>query len=148
MRRPLALLLAAALCAAATAADEPVVSDHGVDNGVEELDGWKIIPAPDIPIQQYTGDWAPAQVFELQRPANSAARIGRMLTSCSCLRASADKKDFGAGERVLITVRNVKPTPKGGATYMIFVQAADPGTGQDRTLVLYARFESGETPLK
>lgn len=127
----------------ARAQDGSLVSTMGLDIGVESADGIRIVPAPDIHTGVYTQDLAPPQVFELIRPDNGPVSIGRLMTSCTCLSASMEKRNFGAGERAVLTVRNIKATPAEGATYAVFVQVTSP---VQQTLQLDLFVKSGSAP--
>lgn len=125
-------LLAAALHGAAFTAegrpgeDEGLVSTPGLAIAVEEAAGIRIVPAPDIPSKSYTEDLAPPQVLEIIRPNQEPVLVGRLYSSCACVRVSLDKRRFGQGERAFLEVRTVKPTPAEGATYALFVELAHP----------------------
>ncbi|MDR1613050.1 MAG: hypothetical protein LBT97_09760, partial [Planctomycetota bacterium] len=114
------------LCAGLVAAGERIVSQSGLVDGVFERGGFSISPARDVAPEQYSDDPGPAQVFEILRPGQAPLRIGRLHTSCSCIELSAERRDFGRGERAFLRLRNVKPTVKGGATYSFFVQITEP----------------------
>lgn len=108
------------LCGELVSTMEMDFSAHGT------IDGVRLVPAKDVPASVYTEDHAPPQVLEIIRPGQAPISVGRLMTSCTCLRATMEKRDFGQGERALIEVRNVKPTPPEGATYLVFVRLNQP----------------------
>ena len=126
----LAFLVAIALLASVKTAggSEPaLVSSMEMDfSAITAIDGIRVVPAKDMPGKIYTEDHAPSQVLEIIRNGQAPITVGRLMTSCSCLRATMEKKDFGQGERAFIEVRNVKPTQPNGATYLVFVQLHQP----------------------
>ncbi len=132
--RILALILALPLAMAAAAESEPlpvipapeVVSAPGLTFGSFEEHGYKIVPVDDITPLEGMEDLAPARFFELECPGIGPVRLGRILTSCPCLSISAVKRDYMAGERILLELHNVRPTPKDGAIYAFFVQIVSP----------------------
>lgn len=125
---PSALVFCAVLVAAAlSAAGEPaLVSSMGLTGAVTSVGGVSIAPAKDVALPIYTEDLAPPQVVEIIRPDMGPLSVGRLLSSCTCVQASMEKKDFAAGERAFLTIRNVKKTPAEGATYAVFVQLTAP----------------------
>ncbi len=128
------------LALVAAGAREPrVVSTYGMTAAVESAGGFHIAPTPLTAPPSYTEDLAPPQVFELVRPGHLPVTVGRLLSSCTCLEVSMEKRSFGPGEKALITVRNVKPTPPDGAMYILFVEVTEPAR---ETLQFYARFKS------
>lgn len=120
------LTLAALFGQAGHAGEARVSSSSGLAMGADSHDGFTIAPAKDVPIKVYTEDLAPVQVFEIIRPDQRPFSVGRILSSCSCLDVSMDKRGFGAGERALIEVRNVKPTLPEGANYAFFIELEQP----------------------
>lgn len=111
---------------AAPAGEGLVVSEFGLDFGSFEQDGYAIVPVPEAIPAAHPDDYAPPMLFEIVRPNQTAFSIGRIMSSCACLKLVAEKRDFAAGERAFIVLRNVKPTPKDGATYAFFVKRAAP----------------------
>lgn len=107
-----------------SAAGAVEVSTKNNIGGHLEYAGYTIVPVHDVAASVKPGDHAAAQMFELIRPSNQAVTIGRLYTSCTCIRMETEKKSYGAGERVLITVRNVQPSK--GQTYPFYVQIASP----------------------
>lgn len=91
---------------------------------VVESDGYAIVLLPDESGRIFPGDKAPAQAFELVRPSGSPVTIGRMITSCPCIVLEAPKMTFAAGERAVLTLRNVKETQ--GQMYSLYVQVTEP----------------------
>ncbi len=124
--RLVAAVLLAFPAAGALSMDPELVSSMGIMQAEKNLGGFSIVPARGVPPRVYTEDYAPSQVFEIIRPDMMPFSVGRLLASCACLRVTMDKKDYAKGERALITVRNVKPSVAGGATYAIFVQLNAP----------------------
>ncbi len=111
----------------AVAAGEALESSMEMDfNAIAAIDGIRIVAAEGIQGNSYTEDYSPSQVLEIIRPGQVPISVGRLMTSCSCLRATLEKRDFGQGERALIEVRNVKPTQPAGATYLIFARLNRP----------------------
>lgn len=110
----------------ASAAEEELVSTMSLVAAVETVAGMRIAPADDAPVNVYTEDLSPPQVLEIIRPDMAPITVGRLYSSCTCVRVSLTKRHFGQGERALLEVRNVKPTVAGGAKYAIFVQLTEP----------------------
>ena len=121
---PLAALIAV-LAVPATAA-APMVSSMAQGNGVSSYRGYQLVPAPQAGTRFVAGDEAPAQQFELLRPANDRVTLGRIFTSCSCIQVEAPKRTYEPGERIFLTLRNVRPTPPQGQMYAFYVQVASP----------------------
>jgi hypothetical protein len=90
------------------------------------MEGFFLRPAIDQAGRHYSGDWAGSQVIEVIRPEMAAIRIRFIAVSCDCLRVEMAKRDYAAGERAFLEVRNVKKTPDGGATYAIFLELETP----------------------
>lgn len=105
---------------------QEVVSSMGLSFGSFEEGGYTILPVDDILPAAHPGDLSPPKLFEVVRPGLGAIRIGRILSSCGCLAITAPRRDYMAGERVFLELRNTKPTPKDGATYAFFVQIVQP----------------------
>lgn len=88
---------------------------------------YRIVPTADAtPAQYLVGDEAPPMTFELVRPLGERITIGRLFTSCSCVQLSAPKRTFEPGERAVLTLRNIRPTPPQGHTYVFTVQLTSP----------------------
>lgn len=119
------LVLIAALAVPAMAA-APMVSSMAQANGVSSYMGYQLVPAPQTGTFFIAGDEAPAQQFELLHPANDRVTIGRIFTSCSCIQVEAPKRTYEPGERIFLTLRNVRPTPPQGQMYAFYVQVASP----------------------
>lgn len=132
--RFLALILIPVLCVAAIRAEDlpcasegpEVVSTMGLSFGSFEEKGYTIVPVEDIVPAPDPGDLAKPMLFEIVRPNLAAISIGRILSSCGCLSIRSPQRNFLPGERAFIELRNVKPTPKEGATYAFFVQLTAP----------------------
>ncbi len=90
------------------------------------VDGIRVAKAEDVPGTLYTEDYSLSQVFEILRPDMGPVEVSRLATTCSCLRASMEKKQFAQGERALIEIRNVRPSVPGGAEYGLFVVLDSP----------------------
>jgi hypothetical protein len=126
------LVAAAVLCIAgsassAFAAEGALESSMEMDfNAIAAIVGIRVVAAGDIQGNSYTEDYGPAQVLEIIRPDQGPITVGRLMTSCSCLRATMEKRAFGQGERAFIEVRNVRATPPDGATYLVFARLNQP----------------------
>lgn len=112
--------------ASARASEAELVSTMELMHAYAAVDGIQVVPATDVPLKVYTEDYSPSQVLEIIRPNQEPITVGRLATSCACLRASLPKQSFAQGERALIEVRNIKATPANGATFAIFVQLVSP----------------------
>lgn len=121
------------------AGDTGLTSTHDLVAAFPEIDGFSVVPAPDISGKKYEGDLALSQFYEILRPEMKAMVIKRLHSSCSCMKITMERKAFAAGERALLEVRTVMPTPKGGATYVGFVQVGDP---LDDALQFYVTLKS------
>ena len=119
--------------------DTGLTSTHEMIGASPEIDGFSIVPAPDIPGRRHEGDLALSQYYEIRRPDMKAMAVKRLLSSCSCMRIIMEKKEFAAGERAFLEVRTVKPTPEGGAMYIGFVQIGSP---LDDALQFYVTLKS------
>lgn len=122
----LAFLLSFAIAATAYASEAELVSTMELMPGITSIDGIRVVPAEDVPGTVYTEDYAPSQVLEIIRPNQRPITVGRLATSCGCLRASMEKRNYDQGERAFIEVRNVKASPPQGATFAVFVQMISP----------------------
>ncbi|MDR1744415.1 MAG: VOC family protein, partial [Planctomycetota bacterium] len=49
-----------------------------------------------------------------------------LFTSCSCIQLESQKRSFAVGERAILTLRNIRPTPTAGQMYAVFVQVTSP----------------------
>lgn len=121
----LCLAMTVATVTAASAA-EGLVSSMRMVSAVTEMNGYAIRPAFDLAGNIIQGDEAPTQAFEIVRPGNGPVTLGRLYTSCSCIQLEATQKHFADGERAVLTLRNVKPTPHDGQVYQIYVQTTSP----------------------
>lgn len=95
-------------------------------NAVGEYQGFRINPAYDSAAPGTPEDLAPVQAFEILRPQGRAVTLGRLYTSCTCVRLEAPKRSFGPNERVILQLRNVQPTPLNGQVYAIYIQITSP----------------------
>lgn len=109
-----------------SAAQEGITSSMELMQAVSSIDGIRIVKVEDEPSIRYTEDYSPSQVLEIIRPDMRPITVGRLATSCSCMKATMSKRTFEQGERALIEVRNVKATPAQGAIYAIFAQLSSP----------------------
>ncbi len=97
-----------------------------VFDAVASYDGIRIVPATDLPPLNYTEDQGALQVLEIIRTRMEPITVGRLSLSCSCMQATLEKRSFGQGERAFVVVRKVKPSPRPGATFALFVQLTAP----------------------
>lgn len=125
-RLALLTLLMALTTSVSIAAQRPIVSSMKNVRAVMESRGYFITPAYESAGQIIPGDEAPAQAFQIVCPTESRVTIGRLFTSCSCVQLEAAKTTFERGEPVVLTLRNVRPTPPNGQTYAIYVQLTSP----------------------
>ncbi|MCD8349322.1 MAG: VOC family protein [Planctomycetaceae bacterium] len=95
-------------------------------NAVPEAHGFQVIPADDVTVAPLPVDHSPGKAFEIIRPDGRPVTIGRLFTSCTCIQLQAHKRTFAAGERAILQLRNIRPTPEAGAVYAIFVQITSP----------------------
>lgn len=127
MRRIMLLAVVLLIPAAtATAAQRALVSSMKKVRAVTESRGYFIVPAHESAGRVIPGDEAPTQAFEIVRPSSSRVTLGRLFTSCSCIQLESPKATFEKGERIVLTLRNVRPTPPGGQTYAVYVQLTSP----------------------
>lgn len=119
------LILPTMLLAAGVAWSAQVVSTtaRGVP-AVMQAGGFMLQPVGNAPASY--NDLAPRQLFEITRPGNQAFTIGRLFTSCTCVRLEAESRSFGPGERAVVSLRNVMATPPGGQNYALYVQITSP----------------------
>ena len=118
------------------AAQPGMVSTMRNVKAVTESRGYCITPIREAAGQAIPGDEAPAQRFEIIRPSGSRVTIGRLFTSCTCVQLEASQATFEQDERIVLTLRNVLPTPPEGQTYALYVQL----TGPIRTTLRYDTF--------
>lgn len=121
-----AALLLALFAVSLASAGQAVVSTMKNPQAVMQARGYYLTPSPEHSGSQYAGDLAPVQAFEIIRPNWEAVTIGRLYTSCTCVRLEAARKSFNRGERAVLTLRNVLATPPAGQTYAIYVQLTRP----------------------
>lgn len=95
-------------------------------NAVVEAHGFRLNPAGDIQPTPLPTDLSPAQAFEIVRPLDRPVTIGRLFTSCSCIQLESQKRTFAPGERAILILRNIRPTPPAGQVYAVFVQVTSP----------------------
>jgi AAA ATPase containing von Willebrand factor type A (vWA) domain len=122
----LALVLGVLFAVANVASAGTVVSTMRNVNAVMQARGFYLVPVANTTAVQLPGDLAPPQTFELIRPNWEKVTIGRLYTSCSCVRLEAHKNTFERGERAIFTMRNVIATPASGHTYALYVQVTRP----------------------
>ncbi len=108
------------------AADQGLASTMGTVPAAANVSGFYIAPATDYLVTVIPGDEAAPKLFEIIRPNSEPFSIGRLLTSCSCVRLESYKTSFGPGERAFLTLRNIRPTPPTGRNYAFFVQLIAP----------------------
>lgn len=130
MRRVFSYLTLIAVIIAVTSisahAGQGVVSTMKNVNAVSEAGGIYLAPARGYAVQRFAGDEAQPQLFEIIRPHGEKITIGRLHTSCSCVRLEAHKTTFEQGEHAVLTLRNVRATPVNGQNYAIYVQITSP----------------------
>ncbi len=95
-------------------------------NAVPEAHGFRLNPAFDATVPQQPSDLSPPQAFEILRPSDKPVTIGRLFTSCSCIQLEANKRTFRPGERAVLQLHNIRPTPPAGQVYALFVQITSP----------------------
>lgn len=108
----------------ASFAGEVISTPTRTVGAVMQAEGFSIRPVGINPADD--GDLAPRQLFEIARPEGKSVTIGRMFTSCSCIRLEADARSFDAGEEAVLRLRNIEATPPSGQTYSFFVQITAP----------------------
>ncbi len=74
--------------------------------------------------REYPGDYSAAQVFELVNWTGGAVKLGRLTTSCGCIALTSAKNEYGAGEKIELLLRNVRPSS--GRTYAFYVHIIEP----------------------
>lgn len=107
-------------------AADPMASGMARNVGVYSYMGYQLVPAPQAGTRFIVGDEAPAQMFELVRPADDPVTLGRIFTSCSCIQVEAPKRFYEPGERIFLTLRNIRPTPPAGQMYAFYVHVTSP----------------------
>ena len=114
------------LIALSAAAGDGMASTVRNTNAVMEANGFRLLPAFDGGGRIEAEDLSPPQALEVIRPDDRPLTIGRLFTSSRDIRLEAAKRTFAAGERALLTLRNVSPTPPEGQIYTVYVQLAAP----------------------
>lgn len=117
------LFLALAMTLAVSAAAAVEVSTKNNIGGHFEYAGFTVVPVSDA-APAYSSDLSRAKVFEIIRPGQQSFSVGRLYTSCTCIQVEIEKKSFYAGERALVTLRNVQPTE--GQNYPFYIQISSP----------------------
>ncbi len=74
--------------------------------------------------REIPGDLSPAQVFELVNLTGEAVKLGRLTTSCGCIVLLSPKDEYAAGEKIELTLHNIRPSS--GHTYTFFVHVESP----------------------
>jgi hypothetical protein len=136
-------LLCAWSVASQAVAAQPLASTMRSDlQGVHDVEGFRIISAPDLSDKAISGDEAPAQAYEIIRPDAQPFDIGRLYTSCTCVQLSTLKSHYAKGERAVFYLRNILPTPPDGQQYSFFIQIKAPvkATLRYETFVRSTRF--------
>jgi len=62
----------------------------------------------------------------LQRPAGAAIRLGRLYSPCPCIFVRADKLNFAADEKILITVNVHSLSLQGKKSFPVYVEIVNP----------------------
>ncbi len=99
------------------------------------LEGFSVrkIVAPHLPegfrieargTKEMPGDKSAAQIFELVNETGEAVKLGRLTTSCGCIVLTSAKSEYAAGEKIELTLRNIRPSS--GHTYAFFVHVQNP----------------------
>lgn len=136
----LSLAFSLPLCAA----DSEIVSSMRTVSAVAEAHGYRLNPAYDSAQPAGPEDLAPPQAFEVIRPdLGRPVTIGRLYTSCSCIQLESPKRTFAAGERAILQLRNIKPTPTNGQVYAVYVQVTSP----IRATLRFDTFMQSQSPL-
>ncbi len=118
-------VLAAAFAVAASAHAAAIRSSaRNQRSAVTEYSGFSLVHIGTEP--EGPGDLAPPQLFEIIRPGQQAFSLGRLYTSCVCVTLEADKAQFAAGERAVLRLRNVRPSPPEGTMYALYAQLRSP----------------------
>ncbi len=125
-RRAVTAFVAVAIIAG-TAVSGEIYSTMRNVNAVPESHGYMLNPVFDVDVPRRDSDLAPPQAFEIIRPDDDRpVTIGRLFTSCTCIQLEAHKRTFRPGERAILQLRNIRPTPPNGQVYAIFVQITSP----------------------
>ncbi len=125
-RRLRCFLAAALMLTAAGAAQAAALRSTARNqrNAVMEHAGFFLAPVGTEP--EGEGDLAPPQLFELIRPNDQPITIGRLYTSCVCVTLEADKTTYAQGEKAVLRLRNVRPSPPNGQLYAVYAQVTRP----------------------
>ncbi len=123
-------------------AERALVSTMRNVNAVMEAQGFRINPAFEHSGFTVEGELAPVQTFEIMRPDGKAFNIGRLYTSCTCIQLESPKRSFAQGERALLQLHNIRPTPVNGQIYAIYVQITSPV----RTTLRFDTFVQSDNP--
>lgn len=91
-----------------------------------EKAGMRLVRVDDMGGETQPGLLAPTQAFEIIRPDMEEITIGRLGTSCSCIKVVAAKRTFAKGERAILELRNVTPTTPEGMNYAVYVLVLAP----------------------
>ena len=67
--------------------------------------------------------------LEVERPAGSVLRLGRLSTSCACVSLSAEKLQFPANEPASLSVGLHSLTLEGKKTFTVYAEVLDPSKG-------------------
>ncbi len=114
------------LAASRAESAEAIVSTMRNPNAVMQARGFYLAPAPEQTGEVPPGDHAPVLSVEIIRPNGEAIGIGRLYTSCTCVRLEAPQRSFQQGERAILKFRNVLATPQQGQNYAMYVQLTSP----------------------
>lgn len=88
--------------------------------------GIRLVPALDVPPNFRSNDAGPSQWFEVIRPGNGPVRIGKISATCVCVGVRIPKRQYAAGERILIEARTLTRPPVNNLTYGIYVNVVEP----------------------
>lgn len=125
MGRAVVVACSMALLASVAVAGQLVSTMRNV-SAVMQSNGYMLRPVPELSGQRFMGDVGLTQAFEIVRPNGEAITLGRLNTSCVCVTLTAEKKRFEKGERAIVILHNVRPTPPEGQMYAIYVQLSRP----------------------
>lgn len=119
-------IMAIASMSAVHAVDDRLYSSMRTVNAVSDSQGYHLVPVLDYQPTSLPGDLAPPQVFEIIRPNDEQITIGRLFTSCSCIRLETEKRIYYPGERAILILRNIRNTPPAGQLYGLYIQITRP----------------------
>ncbi len=139
MRRILFFIAVATIWVGASSARAAMVSTMETPAAVTDAHGFAIVPVQELRV---SGDEGAARVYEIIRPNGEGFTIGRLNTSCTCVRLETRQSSYAPGERAFITLRNIRPTPPEGRMYTFYVQVTSPvrATLRGDTFVQSERF--------